>query len=51
MHFFHIPNHEMCLSKKILFQYFSVSFLLLGTASPLKTSYMSLHSTKNLRKT
>ena len=25
-------------------------FVLLGTASPLKTFYMSLHSTKNLKK-
>ena len=28
--FFHIPNRKMCLSKKILYQYFT----LLGTASP-----------------
>ena len=35
----------MCLSKNILYQYF-VLFVLLGTASPLKTFYMSLYSIK-----
>ena len=39
----------MCLSKKILYQYF-VFLALLGTTSPLKTCYKSLHSPKNLIK-
>ena len=47
MQYFYIPNHAMCFSKKIFYQYFVV-FALPGTASPLKTFYMSLHSTKNL---
>ena len=38
--FFSIQNHKMYLSKKIFYQFF---------ASPLKTFYMSLHSTKNLK--
>ena len=45
MQFFHIPN-----LKNILYQYFVIVFALLGTASPLKTLYMSLHSTNNLKK-
>ena len=45
----------MYLSKKILYYYFAVVvflgfFALFGTASPpLKTFYISLHSTKNLK--
>ena len=50
MQFFYIQNRWMCLSKKILCQYFWGFFALLGTASPLKTFYMSLHSTKNVKK-
>ena len=50
MQFFCIPICMMYLSRKILFQYFVVVvFVLLGTASPLKTFYMSLHSTKILK--
>ena len=50
MQFFYIQNQKMCLSKKILYQYF-VLFALLGIAPPpLKTFYVSLHSTKNLEK-
>ena len=30
-------NRKMCLSKKILYQYFVVFFALLGTTSPLRT--------------
>ena len=45
MQFFYIQNCKMCLSKKILYQHFIV-FFMLGTASPLKTFYMSLHSIK-----
>ena len=43
---FYIQNRIMCLSKKNLYQYFVAFFALLGTASPLETFYMSLHSTK-----
>ena len=35
----------MFLIEKILYQYFVVLFAMLGTASPLKTFYMSLHAT------
>ena len=50
MQFFCIPICMMYLSRKILFQYFVVVvFVLLGTASPLKTFYMLLHSTKILK--
>ena len=38
----------ICLSKKMLYQYF-VFLPLLWTASPLKAFYMSLHSTRNLK--
>ena len=47
MQFFHIPNHTIWLSKKILCQYFIVFFALLETASPLKTFYMSLTDSLN----
>ena len=50
MQFFHIPNRTMCLSKKVLYQLFAVFFALLGTASPMKTFFTSLHSTKNSKK-
>ena len=50
----------MCLRKKILYQYFVffgllgtaslVVFVVLETTSALKTCYMPLHSTKNIRK-
>ena len=47
MQFFDIHNRKMCLSKKILYQYF---FAVLETASPPQTFAMSLHNTKNLKK-
>ena len=50
MQLFDIQNRKMCLSKKILYRDFVVFFALLGPASPLKTLYMSLHSTKRKRK-
>ena len=46
---FYIQNRKMCLSETILYQYFDF-FALLGTAAPLKTFYISLHTTKNLKK-
>ena len=46
MQLFDIQNRKMYLSKKILYRDFVVFFALLGPASPLKTLYMSLHSTK-----
>ena len=49
MQFFYIENRKMRLSKKILYQYFIVSLALFGIVSLLKTFYMSLHSTKNLK--
>ena len=38
MQFFHIPNRTMCLSKKILYQYFT----LLRTASPPSCHYTAV---------
>ena len=46
MQFFLIPNRTMCLSKKI---YTNTFFALLRAASPLKTFYVLLYSTKNLK--
>ena len=46
MHFFYIQKRKICLSKKILYQYFNAFFALPGTASPLKTFYTSLNGTK-----
>ena len=42
MQFFYVQNRNMYSSKKILYQYFVDFFL--------KTFYISLHNTKNLRK-
>ena len=49
MQFIHVPNCTP-LSKKILYQYCVIFFTLLRIASPLKTSYISLHSANNLKK-
>ena len=50
MQLFHISNCTMCFSKKILYQYFAVAFALLGAASPLKTLYVLVLSSKILKK-
>ena len=49
LQFFYIQNGDMCL--KTFYQYFFVFFVLYGRASLLKTFYMSLHNTNNLKKT
>ena len=56
--FFIFQKCKVCLSKMIFYQYFVEStlsifyqyFALIETASSLKTFYLLVHSTKNLKK-
>ena len=50
MQFFYIQNRKMYSTKKILYQLLRSFFTLLGIASPRKTFFISLQSTKNLKK-